>query len=71
MPSFLYCTLSIGVSGEGREVTERMLTWPSLSSGRRVIEEATVEDVRGPTLVEPKEVGGSKMGNLRWERSQE
>ena len=59
------------MSGEGREVTERILTWPSLSSGRRVIEEATVEDVRGPTLVEPKVVGGSEMGKSRWESSQE
>ena len=59
------------MSGEGRDVTERMLTWPSVFSGRRVIEEATVEDVRGPTLVEPKVVGGSEMGNSRWESSQE
>ena len=59
------------MSGEGRDVTERMLTWPSLSSGRRVIEEATVEDLRGPTLVEPKVVGGSEMGKSRWESSQE
>ena len=59
------------MSGEGREVTERILTWPSVLSGRRVIEEATVEDVRGPTLVEPKVLDGSEMGNSRWERSQE
>ena len=59
------------MSGEGREVTERILTWPSVLSGRRVIEEATVEDVRGPTLVELKVLDRSEMGNSRRERSQE
>ena len=43
----------------------------SLSSGRMVMEEATVDDVRGPALVEPMGVGGREMGNCRWERWEE
>ena len=35
------------------------------------MEEATVDDVRGPTLAEPTGLGGSEMGNWRWERWEE
>ena len=42
-----------------------------LFSGRIVMEEATVDDVRGPTLAEAMELCGKEMGNWRWERWEE
>ena len=35
------------------------------------MEEATVDDVRGPTLAEAMELCGKEMGNWRWERWEE
>ena len=33
----------------------------SLSSGRIVMEEATVDDVRGPSLADPRGLGGREL----------
>ena len=50
---------------------ESMSRVASLSSGRMVMEEATVDDVRGPALTDPMGVVGREMRNCRWERSEE